>query len=391
MHEPNRRQFVSYAGAAIGSGAIAGCTSTQDSATNGNNDDTTGSGSYSVEMAPMGTVEFDAVPQSVYTGLPYLADMAIAAGHGDAINSVYYPEYHGKLMGRFYDRLDGISFEWDGLTDSWGAGTESLYELDSDLHLTDPAYAGTLEQFDDGDVEDIGNTVGPWFGNYYSNRKIEPPEGWREEYQYYSLWEIFGKVAAVFDENEKYDALAQVHQSMAQTIADELPAETERPSVGLVFPGEDDTLWAYKLNAPGFLTAHTRPLGAPDAFADLSFEGPSVQIDYEQLIEADPDVLLTLFTLSPSYSIADVRSSLESDPLASRVSAVEDDRVYAQGARYHGPLMHLFQLEMTAKELYPDRFWTWPGYTDGEAYPEIPDDETLFDRQEVADIVTGRA
>jgi hypothetical protein len=63
--------------------------------------------------------------------------------------------------------------------------------------------------------------------------------------------------------------------------------------------------------------------------------------------------------------------------------------VYTQGARNQGPLLNLFQLEMTAKQLYPEQFGEWPGYTDGDPYPEIPADEQLFDRQRVADIVNG--
>jgi hypothetical protein len=59
--------------------------------------------------------------------------------------------------------------------------------------------------------------------------------------------------------------------------------------------------------------------------------------------------------------------------------------------RYQGPIMNLFQLEMTAKQLYPDVFGSWPGYEDGESYPEIPEDERLFDRERVAGIVTGGA
>jgi acetylornithine/succinyldiaminopimelate/putrescine aminotransferase len=51
--------------------------------------------------------------------------------------------------------------------------------------------------------------------------------------------------------------------------------------------------------------------------------------------------------------------------------------------------MNLFQLEMTAKQLYPERFGAWPDHTHGEPYPEIPAAERLFDRDRVAAVVTG--
>ncbi|VTT86258.1 hypothetical protein DM2_2296 [Halorubrum sp. DM2] len=38
--------------------------------------------------------------------------------------------------------------------------------------------------------------------------------------------------------------------------------------------------------------------------------------------------------------------------------------------------------------MYPEQFGTWPEYQGGP-YPEIPEDERLFDRQRVADIING--
>lgn len=43
---------------------------------------------------------------------------------------------------------------------------------------------------------------------------------------------------------------------------------------------------------------------------------------------------------------------------------------------------------MSAKQFYPKQFGKWPT-SDGGPYPEIPTDEQLLDRQEVADIVNG--
>jgi len=56
--------------------------------------------------------------------------------------------------------------------------------------------------------------------------------------------------------------------------------------------------------------------------------------------------------------------------------------------RYHGPIMNLFQIEMTAKQLYPDIFGEWPTYENGDHYPEIPSAEQLFSRDRVANIIT---
>jgi hypothetical protein len=49
--------------------------------------------------------------------------------------------------------------------------------------------------------------------------------------------------------------------------------------------------------------------------------------------------------------------------------------------------VNLFQLEMTAKQLYLEQFGAWPEYEAGAPYPDIPTDERLFDRERVAAIV----
>jgi len=386
---PTRRDVVKLGSAAAGAGLLAACTDSLAGDDSGGESPTDTDDSYTATLSPAGEVEFETVPKRVYTGLPNTADMAVAAGQADAIEAVYYPGYHGSLLDTFYDRLDGVSVDWDGLTDSWNLGVEGFYELDSAIHLTDPAYATTLENLDGDAVAEIGEQVGPWFGNYYSNRRIEPPEGWQDDYRYYDLWEINQRVANAFRAGERASALREVHEGMLATIESNLPPAEERPSATLVFPGKEETFYVYQLNVNGFLSAHTRPLQATDAFADAAFDGASKQVDYEAMVDADPDAMLVLFTTASSYSIADIRSNLEGDDVAAEITAVQNNRVYAQGARYQGPLMNLFQTEMTAKQLYPERFGAWPGYVDGEPYPEIPEDEQLFDRQRVADIVNG--
>jgi hypothetical protein len=218
-------------------GAPGGATESTTATEPGRGDD----GNYAVTMAPMGEVTFDAVPRRVYTGLPNTADMAIAAGRADAVDAIYYPEYHGTLLNHFYDRLDGVSLDWTELTDSRNLGKEGFYELDSDVHLTDPAYAATLDSLDATDVAEIGEQVGPWFGNYYSDRHRTPPQAGADDYRYYTLWEIFGKVARVFREGERARRLADVHASMRSTLSSNLPPTGERPTVALTFKWEGNT------------------------------------------------------------------------------------------------------------------------------------------------------
>jgi ABC-type Fe3+-hydroxamate transport system substrate-binding protein len=403
---PTRRDYVKYGGAVIGGSLLAGCASDSGSESTPTRSETgtdtatptqtaTGDDSYSVRMAPMGEVEFDEIPQEIFTILGHHVDMLLALGRGDDINAMHAPGYHQALYEKLVAHLNGVSLDWEGLYSSWPPTKEKLYELDSDVHIAGPAKVTTGEGWDDSDVEEIAENVAPWFGNTLSGTNRTPPEGWADRYEYYTLWEIFGKIVQVFQEQERYEALASIHDSLLQTIEENVPPTYDRPSTALVLlSAEEDSGWGYKMNYPGYYAAHTRPMGAEDALADAVGEGygddgRNITLDYELLLEADPEVLLVLGPMTGYFNLDEIRERLQDDEVASEITAVQEGRVYAQGARRQGPILNLFQLEMTAKQLYPGQFGEWPGYVNGEPYPEIPESEQLFDREHVADIISG--
>ncbi|WP_117595543.1 ABC transporter substrate-binding protein [Haloprofundus halophilus] len=411
--QSTRRAYLKYGGAVVGAGLLAGCAS--DDGAEGESPETTGSGdgsvgetdtgadsettdsggSYSVSMAPVGTVEFDSVPQNVMVYSLLYADMAVAYGRGDAVNSLGFDaDAGGRTLDAYYARLDGVSFDRSGLEQlNTGSGSanvdkELVYELNSDLHLVDPSLVLSFDGWEQSDVDEIRTNVAPWFGNAYSRAHSPPPEEYRDDYEYYILWEISGRVSEVFRERQRFEALRSVYDEMLERIRSNLPPADQRPSVGTVIL-MDETFYPSKLNAPGFAAAHTRPLEANDAFAadDVTYE---TTYDYETMLEIDPDAILHPFGIASYYDVGQIRRTLEEHPVGGQLTAVQNDRVYPSGNPVQGPLMNLFQLEMTAKQLYPDQFGEWPGYENGDPYPEIPESERLFDRQRVADIVTGR-
>ena len=403
---PTRRDYIRYGGAVVGGGLLAGCTggsgtegTTTETATETTTEEvtetTTEESSYSATLAPAGEVTLDSEPEDIFTMLGHHADMVLALGRGDDMNAVFGPGYHQALYRKLVHRLDGVSVDWTGLYSSWPPTKEKLYELDSDVHIAGPAKVATADGWDNGDVQEIAENVAPWFGNTLSGTNRTPPEGWKDKYEYYTLWEIFGRVAQLFQESERYEALASVRDSMLQTIETGRPPESERPSAALVlFSSSEEKGWGYKMNHPGYYAAHTRPMGVTDALAKAfgagyGEGGRNMAFDYELLLEADPDVLLVLGPMTEYHDLDEIRTKLEEDEVASELTAVEEGNVYAQGARRQGPIMNLFQTEMTAKQLYPDQFGEWPGYVDGEPYPEIPDEEQLFDRELVADVING--
>lgn len=414
-HEaPTRREYVKYGSAVLGGGLLAGCsddqpggdadesattaadpktatetaTETAEPTTTNTETPTPESQSYSVTMSPVGTVNFENPPENVFTILAHHADMALALGHGEDLNAIFNPELFDGLYNRILEHVDGVSIDWANLHGSWNPDKERLYELDSDVHLVDPANIMTMGNWDMADVEEVREQIAPWFGNSLSGPRDDTPNEWTGNYEYYGLWEIFQKVARVFQEEDRYQALASMHEDLLSTIQTNLPPAEERPRVArvLISPsGVSEGIWAYGMNGDGFYQAHTRAMEAEDAFGDMSIDG---QIDLETLAEADPDVILRTGGMSPGANWTEIKSELQEDPVAGEIPAVENGRIHPLAVRFGGPIMNLFQLEMAAKALYPEQFGEWPTY-DGGAYPEFSEGEQLFDRQRLANIING--
>lgn len=388
-----RRKYLAGSCGLLGSMLFAGCSGSSEETAQtttipSTSNTTQPDDSYTASLAPAGDVTFDSVPENVFTMYNQYADMLVALGHGDAVNSMFVPEMGGPTMDHYYERLEGVSFDWEDLPNPFdNLSKEFFYSLNSDVHLLDPAWLSTQNNWSGDDIDEITESLGPFFGNFYSGTNGNPPEGYREQYQYYTLWELFDRVATVFQERSRYEKLAAVHDELVSSIEAKLPPVENRPTAVRVTLG-DGKFWTYHLNRPGFWLADTRPVAARDAFDAETWDGLWGSVGYEKMLEADPDAILHLWGMTPRYDMDTVRSDLQSHSVGQELTAVKNDRVYAQGMRYQGPIMNLFQIEMTAKQLYPDIFGEWPTYENGSHYPEIPTTEQLFDRERVAGIVT---
>jgi len=402
---PTRRDTIRYGGAVVGGGLLAGCAGSSDGGSTPTGTETetetptetgtpTDDPSYSVTMSPVGEVTFESVPSNVMAYSPQYADMLTALGHDDALNSLGFPDSYGQTLQYFFDHLDGVDFETDGLTQLFSNGSfdkEILYELDSDVHLMDPAWVSAFDNWSKADTEEIERNVGPWFANRYSREHTQPPEGWRDGYRYYTIWEITGKVAQVFEEPERFQALQEEYEGLYSHIRSNLPPRGDRPSVGLIafYEGE---FYPYKISGPGFGKAHTRPMGARDAFADSDRtydENYGAAYDFEGMLDVDPDVILHNFGVTSFYDWDSITETVRNDPVGRELTAVQTDRFYASGQSFQGPLQNLLQLEMTAKQIYPEQFGEWPRFREGDTYPDFDESEQLFDHERVAEIVNG--
>ncbi len=362
-----------------GSGTATEDGSGSDSATEGANtsEETTAEDTaYSVSMAPVGEVSFKSAPERWATYFPGYADMGVALGRADGLAAVgNVPRYHTDA----YEELDGVDVNTDELTQILGEGgidKEIYYEIDADVHLTDPQWLINNSAFgmEDDDVAEVTDNVAPFFGNTVF-RRTDP---WHD-YRYYTLYETFEKVAEVFDERERYEAFAAFHDDVVAAIQTDLPPADQRPNALLTFGAgnQPKQFSPYRLSDQGTNKKQWHDLGLSDALADTGIDGLSTsergQIDYETMLEVDPDVVLVRgHEDKTAEEFADtVLAFMEGHDVASELTAVQEGRVFRGGPIYQGPIQHLFNLERAATALFPDTF-------SGE----------LFDREELASIVT---
>jgi len=372
---PTRRDIVKGGGALFGGGFLAGCSGDRDRETpvTGTTETATSDASYSVTMEPVGAVEFETVPETIAPFTADYIDMLVALGHGDAAQSIWY---RGRYKTLHYEELDGVSIDLDGLTQLWndGVSKEPFYEMEADLHLIDPhALTDWLGAWDQSDLTEVRENVAPFLGNLIFRRT----DDWHD-YRYYTLYEAFEKVAEVVQERARFEAIRSIRDEMVETVQARLPAPDQRPNAALMFAGEEpEEFTPYRIDGNGANKEHFHTLGISDAFADSGIEGysGSESLDYETLLEIDPDSLLLRY-----HREGKTREEFENSVLAymkdheigSQLTAVRNDRVVRGGPIYAGPLHNLFMIERYAKRYFPEEF----------TEPE------LFDREHLAAIIT---
>ncbi|WP_284011395.1 ABC transporter substrate-binding protein [Haloarcula pelagica] len=383
-HEaPTRRDYLTYGGAVIGGGLLAGCVGQSGSGDQGEPTDTETAtpatkesptetdSSYSVSMEPVGTVDFDDVPETWFPYTGDYADMGVALGHGDGLAAIGVRRRFGA---HHYEELPGVSVDKSELTQLWQDGTdkEIFYEIDADVHVIDPNFMSNRLQLKQRDVDEISENAAPFFGNTTFTKVYD----WHD-YSYYSMYEAFEKLAALFQERDRYEAFKRLHDEIVANVGERLPEET--PDVATLVPADvpPEAFWPYRIGS-GTQSKHWNDLRVGDALAKndvTDAQAGGGRVDYETLLEIDPDVIAIRLSgeITQQWVDENIVPHMESHDVASELSAVQNDRVVYGGMTYQGPIIHLFQLEGVAQGLYPEEF--------GE--------EQLFDRERVADIVNG--
>ncbi|WP_436926893.1 ABC transporter substrate-binding protein [Halosimplex amylolyticum] len=399
--ERSRRQFLTLGAGIAASGLLAGCT--DDAGSGGDTDaptatptdeptptatptetpaetatdaaTVTGSGvetPYSVSIEPVGSVEFESVPETWVANNGSWADMGIALGleppEGVWLKSRYHTQYYDSIPGVGVDKSDMVSLYQDG-----GVSKELFYELDADVHVFDPNFlVNRFKSMEQEDVTEIREEIAPIFGNCIYAQHYP----WHSDYRYYSLMEGFEKLAQVFKRTDRYEAFEAVHDEFQSNLAPVVPNQGERPEVAVLWGvgNEPEQYYPYIIGeGTGF--KHLRDLGVRDALASTDikdFHGSRAAIDLETLLEVDPDVLMLRgYEAMERGKFEDtVVSYLDGHDTASALTAVQNGDVYRAGGLYQGPITNMVLTERTANQLYGA-------------------DAELFDRERVAEIVAG--
>jgi len=403
--QSTRRNYLQYGSALLGASLLAGCTGDSGSGAADQTSTSTGSGSdsgtgqtdtestetdtgYTASIIPAGEVHFDAAPETyvVYNG--GWADMAFALGQRDGFITA------GNMIPGFFFEPFGLDVPaGDDLpplrSEGKGWDKELFIEYDPDVILMSPEYmhgVGWYDNWGEEDTEWIAENVAPFFGNNMRRRRDY------HDHKLYTLYEGLERLAQLFQEQDRYEAMAAVHDDLQSEIQSRTPAE--QPAIGLINGGSNPATGEFfPLNTQdeGYEMKPYRDLNVASAFPD-SMEGGT--IDYEKLLEVDPETIMVHWGIGTtgdtnSFSAEAFREQyvtpMEEDAVGSELTAVQEGNVYPGQYGEQGPLVNLLQTEMVAQQLYPDEF----GAFHPESFPEVPEENQLFDRERVKDIIAG--
>jgi ABC-type Fe3+-hydroxamate transport system substrate-binding protein len=415
----SRRTYLTYGGSITVSGLLGGClggtesqspgarpTDTPTATATATAEPTTEGSTYTASLEPVGEITVESPPETVVGGWGFVADVLTGLGRADSVVGMARP---GFWYQGFYDLLPGVSMRDTTeipatVSKGYRVQEERLYELDPDLLATDPNRFIAWYGHEPEAVERLAADVAPFFGNESRSKRAPSWPNWGADgsYAYYGIPEFVERYGDLFGEQERATALIDLYETTLSAVTSRVPPESERPTVGVLSAftnPENQGFFGVTEPKPALDVTHELKqygdLGVVDAFAGkYPDEGGHYDIEtgFEGLLEVDPDVLVFKEAVNAvggqnAYGNADAYEQtlevLRNDDVGSQITAVQEDRLYPGGTGSQGPIINLFQTEMLAKQLYPEEFGAWHGFG------ETPEDERLFDRQRLADIVTG--
>ncbi|ELY53770.1 ABC transporter substrate-binding protein, partial [Natronolimnohabitans innermongolicus] len=355
------RRHVLASSVGLTAATFAGCL--------GESDDSESSGAdvdpYEVCVEPAGCHTFDRIPEEFFVIPGSQEDMAMSLGLQASAHA--YPD---RKPYKFYDQLPGVEHDPDEIY-QYGEGEsarnydkELFYEVDPDVILADPRMLQNYSNWSDDDMEEIETYVAPILGSYirFDYEGEEP---------YYTMYELFEKVAEIFQRREQYEAWVDLRDEFIDEIESNRP--DEEPTVAVFWRGIDAASGEFEpapIHEKRNDARSFRDLGFRDAFAEAGLD-PDGAVGYETLLDLDPDYIAAynLSSMTGDEWQSQVVEPLENHSTARRLSAVENGNVVRSSGQFMGPITHLFSTEALAKQVYPEAFGEWPGDS-----ADIPED-----------------
>lgn len=331
----------------------------------------------------------DSVPETYIVNNGEWADMAFALWQRDGFQT------GSNMIPEFLFEPFGLDVPPEEATTSLSAtdwDKDVVHEQDPDVILIDPNYLRKTAWDDTWDREDtaeIREEVAPFFGNNILRRREF------HDHKLHSLYGALDGLADLVQGRERYEALAEVHDSVQAEVQSRLPLASERQEIALLNSASsptEGTCYPMHTQVEGVEMTPYRDLEVGSAFAtDLVESGT---IDYEQLFEVGPAIIVFhwgIATTGKTESFSAEAFSdrcvapLEADSVGSHLATVKNGTVYPGAFGSQGPLVNLLQTELVAQQLYPEKF----GAFEAERFPEVAPEKQLFDRQHGRDIVNG--
>lgn len=319
--ESTRREYLQYGGAVIAGGLLAGCTG--------------GSGSETTTTA--------SEPETT------TAATTEAATETETETTTEAAESYSVSI----EPVGEVTF--DSVPEAWIANNGSWADMGVALGLDTP--------------------MGVWLpGRYHTQYYDEIPDVSVDKSSIRQLWGDSGVGKEQF-----YELNADVHIADPNFLLNRgqwSEADIEEISTQVVWAGGDEPeeFYPYVIDE-GTSFKHLNDLKVNDALATTEvrdFYSNRGAVDFETLLEVDPEVLLVRGQEAKTREEFQntVVSFMENHEVAGELTAVQNGDVYRAGALYQGPITNLVVTDRLARTLYDA-------------------DERLFDAQRVADIANG--
>ncbi|AEF42650.1 ABC transporter substrate-binding protein [Hoyosella subflava] len=163
-------------------------------------------------------------------------------------------------------------------------------------------------------------------------------------------------LGALWDVEERAEEVIASLESRIAAVRDAV-AGAERPSVAVVSPRADGTFSI--ASGTDFITQIIDAAGGVNAFSDLT-ERRNIQIGAEELIQRNPDVILTSTCCDASYTRDDALPDVEkivTSPALANLTAVQNGTVYAfLFADRAASVRAAHSTELVAELIHPDLF-----------------------------------